>query len=384
MTRAATPIECLILGGGAAGIALGCELKRRSCSFLILEQGDGVGESWRRMPTRLKLVSPWRASLLREGDAPRFPAHAAISRNEYQRYLQDLAGNHQLPVQTGVCVHSVRRAMDSGFIVQTSQGEFRSRHVVNATGYFAKPFLPEIAGARDTTIPQVHFANYGDPDQLRERLALNGGPVLIIGKRLSAGQAMVELVDAGLTVALAHRSPICFGPGPRAHWLFFRIFPEIERLKLWWQGDSARGFDVKMDGGRARDLLQSGSVKTFPGLRKFEGDTVVFENEARLRPAAVLYATGFLPALDHLRPLLPECTETSPMPALHRMESAIVPGLFFLGLDHQRNLQSRYLRGIRRDAIALAEILSERTTAGPPVAQHQFASAADSPSASVP
>ena len=39
------------------------------------------------------------------------------------------------------------------------------------------------------------------------------------------------------------------------------------------------------------------------------------------------------------------------------MECATVPGLFFLGLEHQRNMQSQYLRGIRKDATLLAEEL---------------------------
>ncbi|HUR46161.1 MAG TPA: hypothetical protein VMZ27_09830, partial [Candidatus Saccharimonadales bacterium] len=48
------------------------------------------------------------------------------------------------------------------------------------------------------------------------------------------------------------------------------------------------------------------------------------------------------------------------LPAIRQMESCSAPGLFFLGLDGLRNFQSRFIRGIRSDAPALAGLLQER------------------------
>ena len=187
------------------------------------------------------------------------------------------------------------------------------------------------------------------------------GTVIIVGKRLSAGQTLVELVDAGFEVAVSHRSPIHFGPGPLALKLFFRILVEIEAFQLWRHGTRAPGWDVKMQGGRPRQLIEQGMVKTFSGLRRFEESSVVFEGGTSLRPSAVIYATGFRPALDHLRSILPELAAGQPMPALRSMDSVAVPGLYFVGLDHLRNFQSRFLRGIRKDVVILAnQLLSKR------------------------
>jgi hypothetical protein len=258
-------------------------------------------------------------------------------------------------------VASVTKAFDAPFQVETSQGVFTSRLLVNATGYFSKPFVPEIPGAPDSGIPQLHVADYRDPGRFQQRLGPITGPVLIVGKRLSAGQTMVELVDAGFEVALSHRSPIRFGPGPLARWLFFRIFLKLEAIQLRRHGAQAPGWDVKMSGGRPRRLIEQGTAKTFPGIRRFNESAVVFEDGSILRPAAVIYATGFRPALDHLQPLLPEL-DSGP-PALKNMESVAVPGLYFAGLDRQRNFQSRYLRGIRRDVVILAHRLHSRLSA---------------------
>lgn len=116
-------VPILVLGAGPAGLALGAELLKRGAPFLIVEQGLEVGHSWQRMPSRLKLVSPWKANWLRPGDASRFPAHHETTRDEFADYLRDFAAERHLPVRTNVEVKTVRRDADEGFIVETSDGE---------------------------------------------------------------------------------------------------------------------------------------------------------------------------------------------------------------------------------------------------------------------
>src|SRR3954462_9640281 len=65
----------LIIGAGPGGLFVGFELKERGLPFLILERGSGVGDSWKRMPTHLKLVSPWKANSLRGPKGRSFPRH---------------------------------------------------------------------------------------------------------------------------------------------------------------------------------------------------------------------------------------------------------------------------------------------------------------------
>jgi putative flavoprotein involved in K+ transport len=365
--------DVLVIGGGPAGLSLGYELKRRSVSFAILERGDAVGDSWANMPANLRLVSPWRASSLPGSPANLFPRHHEVSRHEFHRYLNDYARQHALPVRTNISASAVSRDADGGFQIDTARGVFRSRLLVNATGHFGKPFVPPVPGAKESSIPQIHDAEYREPQQLKQRFSGGTRPVLIVGKRLSASQTLVELADAGLPVALSHRSPIQFGPGPAGLWIFLRILPELEALKLAVLGGRAHDWDVKMPGGRAKRLIRSGAVKTYPRIRLFEQEQVVFENGETLAPSVVIYATGFQPALDHLRALLPELNSGQTMPARNGMESVAAPGLFFLGLAGLRNSQSRYLRGIRRDAIVLAEQLHARLQSIPRTAPSRSA-----------
>lgn len=355
----ATP-DALIIGAGPAGLALAFELKRRGVESLLLESGPAVAHSWANMPTRLKLVSPWKANCLPGSDSRCFSPNHEMTRAEYCSGLQQYAQLNQLPVLTNATVYDVTRRTGDGFDVHTSTGMFTAPLLVNATGCFANPFTPEFPGARKSSLPQFHFATYRDADHIREAIGKPGGPVLIVGKRLSAGQALLELVDAGFEVALSCRGPIQFGAGTIGWWIFFRIHPALERLKLRLKGVAARGFPPVMPGGRARRLIQNGRVKTFPDIARFENRRVVFTDGRSLEPDAVLYATGFRPVLAHLASLGLALDERTGQPALRSFESAEVPGLFFLGLDHLRNFRSRFIRGIREDAPLLADELVAR------------------------
>jgi cation diffusion facilitator CzcD-associated flavoprotein CzcO len=263
-------------------------------------------------------------------------------------------------VLTNATAHNVTHGTDTGFVVHTRLGTFSAPLLVNATGCFANPFTPEFPGARESSLPQFHFATYRDADRLREAIGKPGGLVLIVGKRLSAGQALVELIDARLEVALSCRGPIQFGTGPVGWWIFFRIHPALERLKLRLNGAAARGFPTVMPGGRARRLILSGRVKTFPDIAQIENRRVIFTDGRSLEPDAVLYTTGFRPALAHLASLGLAPDERTSQPTLRGFESTNVPGLFFLGLDHLRNFRSRFIRGIREDAALLADELAAR------------------------
>jgi hypothetical protein len=261
-------------------------------------------------------------------------------------------------------VQHVTRSSEGSFVVRTNAGVFRAPLLVNATGCFSNPFTPVFPGARESSLPQFHFANYREAARLREATGKSGGLVLVIGKRLSAGQALVELVDAGFEVALSCRGPIQFGAGPLGWQIFFRIHPALERLKLRLNGEAARGFPAVMPGGRARRLIQTGRVTTHPDVARVENRRVVFSDGRTLEPDAVLYATGFRPALAHLAPLGLALDQTTGQPALRGFESAEVAGLFFLGLDRLRNFRSRFIRGIREDAPLLADELAARARAG--------------------
>ena len=218
--------------------------------------------------------------------------------------------------------------------------------------------MPRLAGGETSRIPHRHYADFDV--QKCVTLAGRGGQVLIVGHRLSAGQTALELFDAGLRVAISHRSPIRFGVDDWLWPLVYRTFAWAEAMRLKFSGGAAGKLDVVMPGGRVRKLIDSGAIQTFPAVASLEDDTVIFENGTTLAPGLVLYATGFAPGLRHLHSLGLETHPDIGVPLTSHMESVNVPDLFFLGFEMLRNFQSRFLRGIRNDAIVLAGIVEQR------------------------
>lgn len=349
-----------IIGGGPAGLALGWQLQLRRVPFIILEKG-AAGESWKQMPRALKLVSPWKCNWLVPTSRDDFAPNAQLTREEFARYLSGFAAGNRLAMQTSCGVTSVTDRA-SGFEIETASGLWHASIVVNASGYFCNPVEPHVPGTGSTAIPRVHFANYGDAANVA-RLAGKNPSVLVVGKRLSAGQVALELADAGMNVAISHRSPIRFGVDDWLWPFVYRNFAHAEALRLMC-GSRGGPLDVRMPGGRLRKLIQSGAIKTYPVIARFTDKGVVFENNETFHPRVVLYATGFAPALQHLDSLrLARCAVTN-VPLTRDMESVSVPNLFFLGFEMLRNFQSRFLRGIRRDAVVLAEIIARRIRDG--------------------
>jgi putative flavoprotein involved in K+ transport len=354
----------LIVGAGPAGLALARELMKRRVQFAVLERGDNAGESWRRMPNNLHLVSPWKTNALPGPFQRRFARHRSVSRLEFAAYLADYAEG--LPVRYGTEIHSVAENPEGGFILQTSRGEYRPARLVNATGYYSNPHVPEITGARDSEIPRLHFAHYRSSSQVRELSGKDDARVLVVGQRLSAGQIIRELKADGHQLSLSHRGPLRFGAGPAGWWIFYRVFSWLEWAKLRLHGNRTRAVEVRMPGGDLKRWIRSGQVRCFPEIKRFERNMVQFVDGAILQPDLVIYATGFRPALHHLRSLPLTLPAETGRPALRdHFESADMPDLFFLGLDQQRNFRSRFLRGIREDAVRLAELLQRRCEEAP-------------------
>jgi thioredoxin reductase len=347
----------VIIGAGPAGLCLAAHLQQRRVPFRILDMGS-PGESWRRMPPGLMVVSPWKTNWLSPDDGGRYSGDAQLTRVEYLQYLRDYAAARAVHVEANCQVLSVS-ATGNGFSVVTARGSFFCRIVVNATGYFSNPVRPAIPGAEDTAIPQLHYAEYRGPEQVRSMAKANPS-VLLVGKRLSAGQCLLELNEAGIQVALSHRTAIQFGCSDWLWPIAYRNFALLEAMKLRLFGNNASRLDVRMPGGRTKRLIGSGAIPAYPAIVRFEREVVIFEDGRELRPGLVLYATGFAPELKHLEALqLQVCRETG-VPLCHGMESIDAPNLYFLGLDMLRNFQSRFLRGIRNDAVVLARELEAR------------------------
>lgn len=346
-------IDVLIIGAGPAGLNLAYRLAGSGLRLRLIDRGQGPGDSWRRMPRDMRLNSPVGASLLGDTRAGLLEWDRIWTRARFYEHILDFATRHALPVEPGIEIDRVTRRGDEGFLAETSAGDIEARCIVNATGYFNRPFVPGRPGADDAKLLQMTVPEYTSPDAVRDRLGGEPGRVLIVGARITAGQLGVELHDAGFQVTISHRRPISFGFPPGVQRIGFRAYYPYETIRLRDPAFARRDSGHPMQGGRARKLIEFGAIATRPDVEGFDGDRVHFRQHASERFDAVLWATGYRPVLDHLRGLVRRDPESG-LPALADMESVETPGLYFLGLDQQTDFTSRMLRGIRRDAERLA------------------------------
>jgi putative flavoprotein involved in K+ transport len=186
--------DCVVVGAGPAGLATSAALTQRGVDHVILERRQ-VGDTWRTQRwDSFRLNTPgWMNQLL--SDQGRY---AYADRAMVVQKLEQLASNS--PIHTGVRVARLARAVD-GYALRTSDGEFRCRTVVVATGDQNVPRMPALARLLPDRVAQYHTADYAGPGQLPD------GAVLVVGSAQSGCQITEDLLVAGRRVVLA-TSPV--------------------------------------------------------------------------------------------------------------------------------------------------------------------------------
>jgi len=182
--------ECVVLGGGSAGLATSRALAARGVEHVVLERDD-VGHSWRTQRwDSFRLNTPgWTNEVL--GDFERYDFATAP---QVVARLEAMAAD--LPVEPNTPVESLERDGD-GCTVRTPDGELRSATVVIATGNQNVPRLPGDAARITDRVRQLHAAEYRNAERLP------AGAVLVVGSAQSGCQIAEDLSAAGRRVYLA-------------------------------------------------------------------------------------------------------------------------------------------------------------------------------------
>jgi putative flavoprotein involved in K+ transport len=171
-------------------------LQQRSIDHVVLERGE-IANSWRRDRwDSLRLLTPnWQTSLpgqAYDGDDP----DGFMTMPEVVGFIQRYAKSCGAPVETGTEVTSVTES-DDGYRVETSDGAWRTRSVVVASGAFETPAIPELASRLPASIAQVSSKQYRNPDRLAD------GGVLVVGASATGLQLAEEIHRSGRPVTLA-------------------------------------------------------------------------------------------------------------------------------------------------------------------------------------
>ena len=343
-------LDVVVIGGGQAGLAMGYYLRRTPLSWTILDAQEGPGGAWRHGWDGLRLFSPAQFSSLpgwlMPGGPDEYPPRA-----EVLDYLGRYEQRYELPIRRRVRVSAVHRE-DGGFRVVADAGTWRARAVVSATGTWSEPVVPDIRGREEFAGVQVHSARYGSPD------AFAGKRVLVVGGGNSGAQILAEVsqVADATWVTLAE-------PGFLPDW--------IDGRYLFDQATAA--YRARKEGREPPPRADLGDIVMVPSVREARDRGVL----ASVRPFtrmtargvvwpdgrgeevdAVIWCTGFRPALEHLRPL--GVVEPGGRIAVQGSRSIREPRLWLVGYGNWTGFASATLVAVGRTARATAaEITAE-------------------------
>ena len=188
--------DVVVIGGGQAGLAMSYCLTAEGIDHVVLERGR-LAERWRSERwDSLRLLTPnWQTRLpgfQYDGPDPDGFMTSADVVSFFERYARRFSP----PVESQTSVTSVWRN-DEGFRVATSNGEWRARAVVIATGDCDTPLIPRMSGRVSPGILQIAPSRYRRPEMLPD------GGVLIVGASSTGIQLADELSAAGRDVVIA-------------------------------------------------------------------------------------------------------------------------------------------------------------------------------------
>jgi putative flavoprotein involved in K+ transport len=341
--------EVVVVGGGQSGLAMGYFLKQQGRDFTIIEARDEPAAAWRERWDSLRLFTPVRRNGLPGRPFPGDPG-SYPGRDEVVAYLTGYARELDLPVELGSRVRAVRAGGDGGFVIELDERTLRTRQVVMATGPFQLPVVPAFAERLDAGVVQLHSTEYRRPEQLP------AGSVLVVGGGNTGYQIAEELADAGREVHLsvgARQTPL-----PQ-RLLGRDLFDYLEALRLMRVAVTSRVGSRLQDrealiGSSPRAARRRG-VRLHGRAVEVAGGEVRFADGGSVRPAAVIWATGF--RLDHSFVQLPVFDADGRV--VHQRGVTSVPGLYFVGMLWQHTRGSALLGWVKDDAEFIAQRIAE-------------------------
>lgn len=215
-------------------------------------------------------------------------------------YFAAFEAANDLRVRRPVTVRAVRRADDDPrgrLLVESDAGTWAARWVVNATGTWTNPYLPDIPGAQGFRGRQLHVHDYVSADEFA------GRRVVVVGAGVSAIQLLNEISRVAQTYWVTRREPVWetgeFDEGRR-----IAVIEKVTERARRGLGPvsivSATGMHWSPWAIEARDR---GALVRHPMFTAIEPDGVLMPDGTLVKADVILWATGFHPALDHLTPL---------------------------------------------------------------------------------
>ncbi|MEU7646315.1 ArsO family NAD(P)H-dependent flavin-containing monooxygenase [Streptomyces huasconensis] len=291
--------DVVVVGGGQAGLAAGYHLRRQGLDFVILDADPAPGGSWQHMWDSLHLFSPAEHSSLPGRLMPAQAGETYPDAGHVVDYLTDYQKRYDLPVQHGTHVEAVRRDGER-LLVDADTGTWRAQAVISATGTWSRPFLPAVPGRSTFAGRQLHTVNYRSPADFA------GQRVIVVGGGNSGTQIAADLaLDGRVEVTWATQRPPRFLADDIDGRALFDVATArrraLEEGRTDTGGVASLGDIVAVPPVRA--ARDAGLLSAKPLFAQLTATGFRWADGSQSDADAIIWCTGFRPALAHLAPL---------------------------------------------------------------------------------
>ncbi|WP_229856423.1 ArsO family NAD(P)H-dependent flavin-containing monooxygenase [Nocardioides flavus (ex Wang et al. 2016)] len=299
-------VEVVVIGGGQAGLATGFYLRRAGLvpgrDFVVVDAADRPGGAWPRTWDGLRLFSPAGFSSLPGWMMPPWDdaTRGFPTRDHVVEYLTRYEERYGLQVQRPHRVESVRRADDDPggrLLVEAPGLALSARAVVSATGTWDRPFWPTYPGMRTFAGRQLHAAGYRVPEEFA------GQRVVVVGGGNSAAQILAEVSTVADATWVTTRPPRFLPDDVDGRVLFATARARIEALEQGREHAGVAGLGDIVMVASVKDARDRGVLHARAMFSRLTPDGVAWADGTTQQCDAVIWCTGFRPALRHLRPL---------------------------------------------------------------------------------
>lgn len=347
-------LDVIVIGGGQAGLATAYYLRRAGLTYSVFDAEETAGGAWRHGWDSLRLFSPSSWNSLPGWPMPLKPGVDYPSRNDVIDYLAAYETRYQLRIERPVQVTAVK-AIDGGLEAITDQGARRSRMIVSATGTWSRPFIPEYPGRSEFEGIQLHSGHY----ECAEVFA--GKRVLVVGGGNSGAQIMAEVSLVADASWVTLTEPLFLPEEVDGRVLFQRA---TDRWRAQLEGRTANvpigGLGDIVAIASVRAARARGALSSRRPFRSFHPRGVTWPDGIEESIDAVIWCTGFRPALDHLRSL--DIVENGERVAVIDGRSINQPRLWLVGYGDWTGAASATIIGVTRTARDMVKRIQESAT----------------------
>lgn len=297
----ARDMDVVVVGAGQAGLSAAYHLRRSGMTpdrdFVVLDHAPRPGGAWQfRWPSltyeRVHGMHALPGMELTGADGER------RSSEVIGEYFTAYEERFDLRVHRPVDVGAVREGAGGRLDVESSEGTWSARALINATGTWERPFWPRYRGQETFRGRQLHTADYPGPEEF------TGQRVIVVGGGTSATQHLMEIAGFAAATTWVTRRPPVFREGPFGEEAGRAAVALVEeRVSRGLPPQSVVSVTGLSLTDAIRHARESGVLERLPMFDRITPTGAVWDDGRTVDADVILWATGFRAAIDHLAPL---------------------------------------------------------------------------------